>query len=123
MTEQKRNYVAEGEAHYRHYREQLLANPEVAAMYQEEAGKKALWLQLVEARQKMGITQAQMARRLKVSQAQIARIEKRGYDSYTLNTLRRYVAALGGDYVLEVRVRSVDQSMKREPAAPATITP
>jgi transcriptional regulator with XRE-family HTH domain len=95
----------------------------MATVYQEEAGKKALWLQLVEARQKMGITQAQMARRLKVSQAQIARIEKRGYDSYTLNTLRRYVAALGGDYVLEVRVRSVDQSMKRELAAAATITP
>ena len=116
MAEKKRDYVAEGEARYRRYREQLLADPEVAAMYQEEAGKKALWLQLVEARQKMGITQAQMARRLKVSQAQIARIEKRGYDSYTLNTLRRYVAALGGDYVLEVRVRSVDQSIKREPA-------
>jgi DNA-binding XRE family transcriptional regulator len=104
MPEQKRNYMAEGEAHYRRYRERLLADPEVAAVYQEEADKKALWLQLVEARQKVGLTQAEMAGRLGVSQAQVARIEKRGYDAYTLNTLRRYVAALGGGFVLEVRV-------------------
>ena len=104
MAEQKRNYLAEGEARYRRYRERLLADPEVAAVYPEEADKKALWLQLVEARQKVGLTQAEMARRLGVSQAQIARIEKRGYDTYTLNTLRRYVAVLGGGFVLEVRV-------------------
>jgi len=36
---------------------------------------------------------------------QVARIEKRGYESYTLNTLRRYVDALGGEFSLVVRVR------------------
>ena len=45
------------------------------------------------------------AARLGVSQAQVARIEKRGYDAYTLNSLRRYVQALGGQFSLEVRVR------------------
>jgi len=107
MTVKKRDYVAEGEARYRRYREQLLADPEVAAVYQEEAGKKALWLQLVEARQKAGLTQAEMARRLGVSQAQVARIEKRGYDAYTLNTLRRYVAALGDGFTLQVWVAQI----------------
>ena len=123
MAEQKRNHITEGEDSYRRYRERLLDDPEVAAVYQEEADKKALWLQLTEARQKMGLTQAVMARRLGVSQAQIARIEKRGYDSYTLNTLRRYVAALGGDFVLEVRVRSVDKPAKRRSAAQVAISP
>jgi DNA-binding XRE family transcriptional regulator len=104
MAEQKRNYISEGEVRYRRYRERLLADPEVMAVYQQEADKKALWLQLIEARQKAGVTQVEMARRLGVSQAQIARIEKRGYDAYTLNTLRRYVAALGSGFVLEVRV-------------------
>jgi DNA-binding XRE family transcriptional regulator len=112
MAEKKRNYVAEGENRYRRYRERLLSNSEVAAIYQEEANKKALWLQLVEARQQAGVTQAEMARRLGVSQAQIARIEKRGYDAYTLNTLRRYVAALGRGFVLEVRVHAVGSSVQ-----------
>jgi len=44
-----------------------------------------------------------------VSQAQVARIEKRGYDAYTLNTLRRYVQALGEEFSLEVSVRRAGQ--------------
>jgi transcriptional regulator with XRE-family HTH domain len=68
---------------------------ETRAIYKEEAAKKELWLQLVEARQAAGLTQAELARRLGISQAQVARIEKCGYDAYTLTTLRRYVQALG----------------------------
>jgi len=45
-----------------------------------------------------------MAERLHVSQAQVARIEKAGYDCYTLNTLRRYVEALGSDFTLQVAI-------------------
>ncbi len=83
-----------------------MADPEFRAIYLEEAAKKELWLQLVEARRAAGLTQQQMAERLGVSQAQVARIEKRGYDAYTINTLRRYVAALGDGFSLEVAVRT-----------------
>ena len=82
------------------------ANPEHEAIYAEESAKMALWLQLVAARAASGLTQAQVAERLRVSQAQVSRIEKRGYDAYTLNTLRRYVTALGEGFSLEVHVRS-----------------
>src|SRR5450759_3536525 len=123
MAEKKRNYISEGEDRYRRYRERLLADPEVMAVYQEEADKKALWLQLVEARQKAEVTQVEMARRLGVSQAQIARIEKRGYDAYTLNTLRRYVAALGSGFVLEVRVVAADKPKKKVTAVHLAVSP
>jgi DNA-binding XRE family transcriptional regulator len=89
------DYIKEGEQVYQNWRNALLATPEARAIYQEEAAKKELWLQLVEARLAAGLTQAELAKRLGVSQAQVARIEKCGYDSYTLNTLRRYVHALG----------------------------
>ncbi len=101
----KRDYVKEGEESYKRWREKLQADPEYQAVYEEEAAKSELWLQLVEARQATGMTQAEVAKRLGVSQAQVARIEKRGYDAYTLNTLRRYVKALGEGFELEVRVR------------------
>lgn len=58
----------------------------------------------MEARQQAGLTQQQMAERLGVSQSQVARIEKQGYDAYTLTTLRRYVQALGDGFSLEVRI-------------------
>ncbi len=82
-----------------------MADPAFRAVYAEEAAKKELWLQLIEARQDAGLTQAEVAKRLGVSQAQVARIEQRGYDSHSLNTLRRYVAALGPGFTLEVTIQ------------------
>jgi len=97
--------ISRGEAAYHEWRDKLHADPSFQAVYEQEAPKMDLWLQLVEARQKAGLTQAEVAERLGVSQAQVARIEKRGYDAYTLNTLRRYVQALGNGFALEVSVR------------------
>lgn len=103
-TEKKRNYIAEGEEAYQEWADGLVATPEGRLLYEEEAGKMDLWLQLVEARQAAGLTQQELAKRLGVSQAQVARIEKRGYDAYTLNTLRRYVNALGEGFTVQVTV-------------------
>jgi ribosome-binding protein aMBF1 (putative translation factor) len=82
----------------------FLADPESRAIYEAEARKKELWLQLVEARQAVGLTQQELAHRLGVSQAQVARIERRGFQGYTLKTLQRYVEALGGQFKLNVTV-------------------
>lgn len=109
-TEQKRDLVAEGEASYKRWKEELAADPEYQAIYAEEAAKKELWLQLVEARLAAGLTQDEVATRLGVSQAQVSRIEKRGYDAYTLNTLRRYVRALGDGFSLEVKITQAPAS-------------
>ncbi len=98
------NPTAQGQARYQAWRARLQATPGYQAIYAEEAARSALWLQLVEARLAAGLTQKELAERLGVSQAQVARIEKRGYDAYTLTSLRRYVQALGADFSLEVRV-------------------
>ncbi len=105
METVKKNPMTEGEHAYQEWRERFFADPENRKVYEEEAAKSELWLQLVEARLAAGLTQAEVAERIGVSQAQVARIEKRGYDAYTLNTLRRYVRALGTEYSLEVKVR------------------
>jgi DNA-binding XRE family transcriptional regulator len=94
-----------GQQAYDLYWAEQMADPEFRRVYEEEAAKKELWLQLVEARMSAGLTQQELAERLGVSQAQVARIEKRGYDAYTLNTLRRYVDALGEGFALEVKVK------------------
>jgi len=96
-----------GQARYDAFWEEQLADPEFRRVYAEEAAKKELWLQLVEARQAAGLTQTQMAERLGVSQSQVAKVERHGYEAYTLTTLRRYVRALGEDFALEVQVRHI----------------
>lgn len=97
--------IKAGEKSYENWRENLRQNPDYQAVYEEEAAKSDLWLQLVQARLAAGLTQKQVAERLGVSQAQVARIEKEDYDAYTLTTLRRYIAALGDEFELEVSIR------------------
>lgn len=106
MTRKERKNVSPEEAAYLNWRDEFLADPERRAIYEEEAAKSELWLQLVEARQKAGLTQKQMAKRLGVSQAQVARLEQEGYDSHTLTSLRKYVAALGEGFELEVTIHT-----------------
>src|SRR5215211_5010958 len=100
----EKNTQADGRRLYEEERARRMGDPEYRAIYEEEGAKKELWLQLVEARQIAGLSQRELAKRLGVSQAQVARIEKRGYDAYTLTSLRRYVDALGAGFELEVRV-------------------
>lgn len=97
--------IKTGEQSYENWRASLAQNPDYQAVYEEEAAKSELWLQLVEARLAAGLTQKQVAERIGVSQAQVARIEKEDYDAYTLTTLRRYIAALGDEFELEVSIR------------------
>jgi ribosome-binding protein aMBF1 (putative translation factor) len=101
----KLNPIEEGKQSYEEWRTKNMADPEFRALYEEEAAKKELWLQLVEARQTAGLSQRDLAKKLGVSQAQVARLEKRGSEDYTLNSLRRYIQALGDEFVLEVKVR------------------
>jgi len=54
----------------------LHSDPAFQQIYEEEASKSELWLQLVEARQAAGLTQQQVAERMGISQSQIARIGK-----------------------------------------------
>ena len=105
MTKSERPDIVAGKKSYQGWKAKLRQNPDYQQIYEEEAARSELWLQLVEARKAAGLTQTELATRLGVSQAQVARIEKRGYDGYTLNTLRRYVDALGEGFSLEVKIR------------------
>src|SRR5262249_50228342 len=116
----------DGRRLYEEERSRRMADPDYRRVYEEEAAKSELWLQLAEARQAAGLTQAEGAKRLGVSQAQVARIEKRGYDAYTLNSLSRYVQALGEGFSLEVKVHHKGQAQlpkAEELASPVAARP
>lgn len=108
--ERRDDPIKKGEQDYEEWRASLTDTPEKRAVYEEMAARGDLWLQLVEARQAAGLTQRELATRLGVSQPQVARIEKRGYEAYTLKSLRRYVQALGEGFSLELRVCSPDRN-------------
>ena len=109
-TKEPRYTQEDGQRLFEEDKARFLSNPEFRAIYEEEFRKKELWLQLVEARQAAGLTQKEVAKRLGVSQAQVARIEKRGYDAYTLRTLQRYVNALGDQFRIAVTIQKLDSA-------------
>ena len=67
-------------------------------------------VKLSELRQLRKFTQAQIAKKLKIDQSNISRIERGRFDSIEIRTLRKYVEALGGE--LEIRV-NIDKMSQR----------
>ncbi len=67
-------------------------------------------VKLSELRQLRRFTQAQMAKRLKIDQSNVSRIERGRFDGVEIRTLRKYVEALGGE--LEIRVNIDDASQR-----------
>ncbi len=119
-TETKRDIITEGQRDYQELVDKITSDPVRRARYEELSAKKELWLQLVEARQAAGLTQGQLAKRLGVHQSQVARVEKRGYEQYTLTTLRRYVQALGEGFSIDVKIRAPKTAHRSELA---TVSP
>ena len=82
--------------------------PEQLERLEQRTRKTLLNMRLRELRKIAGVTQASLAKRLKVSQGQISETENR--EDVLVSTLRRYVAALGGE--IEVVARFGDKSLK-----------
>jgi DNA-binding transcriptional regulator YiaG len=69
-------------------------SPERQARMRERTDALLLEMDLRELRKAVGVTQTQLAERLKTSQGEVSQAERR--EDYRLSTLRRYVEALGG---------------------------
>ena len=70
-----------------------------------EAGVQRLKVivQIIELREKAGLTQAQLAKRIGVSQPYIARIENDEASNLSLETLLKIAAALQGEVEIHIR--------------------
>jgi DNA-binding XRE family transcriptional regulator len=96
---------------WRDYLDQQLANPEFRAAYDALEPEFALIRQLIDLRVKRGLSQRQLAKRAKMQQPTIARLE--GGQTASLRTLRRVADALDAD----VQVSLVPRKSSGSPAA------
>jgi len=93
------------------YLEEHLRDPTFASRFERAGEAWDVALQLAALRQKAGLSQKDLARRLKTSQQQISRLESPGYEGHSLSMLRRVAR------VLNAKVRVVF-----EPAAESSRT-
>jgi len=92
-------------------REQLEADPELAAMVEEERRKLEIGFKIQRMRQAAGLTQTQLARMVGTAQSAIARIESGEYERLSLTTLLKVTHALGSS--LDIQFRRVNQRVRQ----------
>ena len=73
-----------------------LKDPGFAGRFEKAGEAWDVALQIAALREGAGISQKQLARKLKTSQQQISRLESPSYEGHSLSMLRRVAAALGG---------------------------
>ncbi|HMS86299.1 MAG TPA: helix-turn-helix transcriptional regulator [Nitrospira sp.] len=73
-----------------------LANSKFRQGFEAEAQKLAIGEQLSRLRQEAGLTQAQVAKRIRSTASAISRYENAEYDRYELRTIQKIVRACGG---------------------------
>ncbi len=79
---------------YEEFKARLLADPEVLAEYEAMAPEFDIATELIQARLRAGLSQAELAARMKTSQSTIARLES-GQTLPSTKTLLRYAEATG----------------------------
>ena len=75
--------------------EKELKDPIFKRYYEEEGKKLHLGLKISRLRHKLGLTQKELARRTKTSQATVARLETGNYLGFSLRTLEKIAWATG----------------------------
>ena len=85
--------------------EQILATekPEIIAKAQEKADEMLLNIHLAELRERLQITQVELAKFLDIKQPTVAGLEKPGRD-LKLSSLKRYIEAIGGKLRLDIEL-------------------
>jgi len=83
------------------YLERQMKDPGFAARFKQAGEAWDVALQLAALREQAGLSQRDLARKLKTSQQQISRLESPGYEGHSLSMLRRVAR------VLNARVRVV----------------
>ena len=89
------------------YLAEQMQDPAFAARFKQAGEAWDVALQLAALREQAGLSQAELARKLKTTQQQISRLESPGYEGHSLSMLRRVAAAL------HARVRIVLEPAKR----------
>ena len=75
--------------------EEQLKDPDFAERFKSAGEAWDVALQIAALREKAGLTQRDLARKLKTSQQQISRLESPSYEGHSLSMLRRVAEVLG----------------------------
>jgi len=79
--------------------------------YEEELKNLHLGLKIAKSRERCGLTQEELAKKVRTSQSAISRVEKGDYLSCTLRTLEKI--ALGTGSIIELNLKKRPEKQKK----------
>ena len=80
---------------FREYLDEELKDKEFRKLFEEEGKKLEIGYKIAKLRQKFGLTQKQLAERIKTSQANVSRLESGDYWQCSLRTLEKIAMVTG----------------------------
>jgi transcriptional regulator with XRE-family HTH domain len=83
-----------GRTNFDRYLEEQLRDPDFAERFKRAGEAWDVALQLAALREEAGLSQLELARKLKTTQQQISRLESPGYEGHSLSMLRRVARVL-----------------------------
>jgi ribosome-binding protein aMBF1 (putative translation factor) len=96
-------------------------NPELRRLTEEARVNAAVAQLIYEARNKAGLSQAELAEKIGTKQSVISRLEDADYDGHSLNMLQRIAAALG--QCVEIRFLSPEKASRGRHSNAAILEP
>ena len=90
------------------FRRKRSDNPNIAEKAKQAGDAPGIGIQLASLRRKSGLSQKELAKRVRTSQQQISRLESSSYKSHSVSMLRRVARALGAALHVEI-YRTGDQ--------------
>jgi len=94
----------------KHIEERIKINPSLGEELDKATDAIEVGFQIYTLRKNMGLTQTKLAKKIGVSQSNIARIESADYNHYTMTTLYKVAKGLGAD--LNIFINSSEQTNK-----------
>jgi ribosome-binding protein aMBF1 (putative translation factor) len=89
-----------------------LQNPDFAAEYGDAIDRARLGVKIASLRAERGLSQTELAARLRTTQSVVSRYESADYTAYRMDTLRRLAEALDGELVVDIRPRRQSKPSK-----------
>lgn len=97
MNDRKNDFKAQLEGY--------LQDPEFSRAFHEESEKLRIAVTIARMREEKGLTQKELAKRIKTTQSVISRLESSGYENYSVKTLKKIAAALQCELVIDLKGR------------------
>jgi len=93
------------------YLDEQLKDPAFAKRFKQAGEAWDVALQITQLREKAGLSQKELARKLKTSQQQISRLESPAYEGHSLSMLRRVAEVLGATVRVTLAPRGPGEPM------------